>query len=58
MLLFVGTQSAQIIFVNHLCAINGRVLFGNFAGSTERFKKKKTKKKEKDECITVSLKCD
>lgn len=55
MLLFVGTQSAQIIFVNHLCAINGRVLFGNFAGSTERFKKKKRKK---DECITVSLKCD
>lgn len=29
MLLFVQTQSAQIIFVNPLCAINGRVSFGN-----------------------------
>lgn len=29
MLLFVETQSAQIIFVNPLCAINGRVLFGD-----------------------------
>lgn len=44
MLLFVGTQSAQIIFVNHLCAINGRV-FGKFAGSTERLKKQNKKKR-------------
>lgn len=43
MLLFVGTQSAQIIFVNHLCAINGRVWLGNVA-STQRLKKKKRKK--------------
>lgn len=42
MLLFVGTQSAQIIFVNHLCAINGRV------SKLRRFNreiKKKNKKK-------------
>lgn len=51
MLLFVGTQSAQIIFVNHLCAINGRVLFGNFAGSTERFKKKKKGKRRMYYCV-------
>lgn len=51
MLLFVGAQSAQIIFVNHLCAINGRVSLGNVN------RERKTTQK-KDECILVSLKCD
>lgn len=53
MLLFVETQSAQIIFVNPLCAIktDARCL-----ETSTRKKEKKEKKRRMYYC--VSLKCD